>query len=135
MEKYIDDHDLREEVLICHGVSMQQLAALYCCAKLVVNPTLYEGGFPFTFGEGMSVGTPSIMSDIPQVRRVLEPAELEEIMFNPRNYLAIAEKMDWALDNLDYLTEKEKTLYNQMAKRKDNIVAEEYIKAFEQFVS
>ena len=135
LEKYIDDHDLREEVIICHGVSMQQLAALYCCAKLVVNPTLYEGGFPFTFGEGMSVGTPSVMSDIPQVRRVLEPAGLEEMMFNPRDYIAIAEKMDWALDNLDYLKEKEQPLYDMMAERKDDIVAEEYINVFEQFVS
>ncbi len=135
IEQYIEDHGLREEVLVCHGVSMQQLASLYCRAKLVVNPTLYEGGFPFTFGEGMSVGTPSIMSDIPQVRRILEKAGLDEIMFNPRDYLAIADKMEWALDNLDYLERIEQPLYEQMALRTDDIVAKEYIDAFEQFVS
>ena len=134
VEKYVEEHDLVNEIVFCHGVSTQKLAALYCCADLVVNPTLYEGGFPFTFGEGMSVGTPSIMSDIPQVRDVLEPAGLDEIMFDPRDYLAIAEKMEWALDNLEYLYNLETPLYQEMAKRTDAVVAKEYIAAFKEIV-
>ncbi len=132
IKEYIEEHDLKNEILICHGVSMQELAALYCCAKLVVNPTLYEGGFPFTFGEGMSVGTPSIMSDIPQSREVLEEAGLEEILFDPKDYRAVADKIDWALDNVDYLYQKELPLYEKLAMRTDEVVANEYLEAFKE---
>ncbi len=135
IERYIYEHDLQNEIVFCNGVSAQELAALYCCADLVVNPTLYEGGFPFTFGEGMSVGTPSIMSDIPQVREVFEPAGLEEAMFNPRDYLDISEKMYWALENLDYLKQMEQPLYDKMAKRTDSVVAKEYIEVFKKLIS
>ena len=129
-KKYLDEHDLLNDVIFCSNVSNQQLAALYYCADLVVNPTLYEGGFPFTFGEGMSVGTPSIMSDIPQTRDVLEPAGLECMMFNPYDYMDIASKMEWALDNLDELYGLELPLYEEMAKRTDKSVAEEYLGLF-----
>lgn len=49
---YIEQKRLQYDVLSFNSVTAQQLAALYMCARLVVNPTLYEGGFPFTFGEG-----------------------------------------------------------------------------------
>lgn len=135
IKKYVEEHDLKKEVIICHGVSMQELAALYACAKLVVNPTLYEGGFPFTFGEGMSVGTPSVMSDIPQVREVFDKAELDEALFNPVDYIDIAKKIEWALDNLDYLYRKELPLYNEQALRTDEDVTKEYLQAFEEYIN
>lgn len=130
VSKYIEENDLTNDIIFCHGVSNQQLAALYYCAELVVNPTLYEGGFPFTFGEGMSVGTPSVMSDIPQTRGVLEPAGLGEIMFDPIDYHTIAGKIEWALDNLDYLYNLELPLYKKLEDRTDKVVAEEYIRLF-----
>ncbi len=132
---YVVEHRLENEVICCYNVPAQTLAALYSCADLVVNPTLYEGGFPFTFGEGMSVGTPSIMSDIPQVRDVLEPAGLEEIMFDPYDWKAIAEKIMWALEHRDELYEKELPLYQQMEKRTSKVVAAEYMQAFEAFIA
>jgi len=135
VEEYVLEHRLENEVICCFNVPAQTLAALYSCADLVVNPTLYEGGFPFTFGEGMSVGTPSIMSDIPQVRDVLEPAGLEEIMFDPYDWKAIADKIMWALEHRDELYEKELPLYQQMEKRTSKVVAAEYIQTFETFIA
>lgn len=135
MKQYITEHNLENDVICFAGVSAQTLAALYCCADLVVNPTLYEGGFPFTFGEGMSVGTPSIMSDIPQVREVLAPAGLENMMFNPYSWKAIAEKIEWGLSNADLLYEQQLKLYNMMSKRTFEKVAEEYEEAFRYFIS
>ena len=130
VEDYIMEHDLKNDIICCNGVSNQHLAALYCCSQLVVNPTLYEGGFPFTFGEGMSVGTPSIMSDIPQVREVLEKAGLEEIMFDPEDYIKMADKIEWALDNRDDLYRLELPLYMELEKRTDSMVANEYREHF-----
>lgn len=131
---YIIEHSLQNDVISINNIPAQSLAALYHCADLVVNPTLYEGGFPFTFGEGMSVGTPSVMSDIPQVREVLEPAGLEEIMFDPYDWKAMANKIEWALNNLDELYEKELPLYEKMARRTYSVVADEYVRAFENFI-
>ena len=134
IKEYIKEHCLNNEVIIFPAVPAKVLAALYCCADLVVNPTLYEGGFPFTFGEGMSVGTPSIMSDIPQTRDVLSNAGLDEIMFDPYNWLEMANKIEWGLKNKEYLYDLELPLYEQMSKRTYEVVADDYIKAFEYFI-
>ena len=131
---FIKSHKLENEVLSCYNVSAKKLAALYYCADLVVNPTLYEGGFPFTFGEGMSVGTPSIMSRIPQVQDVLKPANLEDVMFDPYNWRDIANKIEYWLPRAHKLYQKELPLYQQLAKRTPDVVANEYIKAFEYFM-
>ena len=133
--EYLNKHDMLDEVVFCVGVSSQELAALYHCAELVVTTTLYEGGFPFTFGEGMSVGTPSIMSNIRQVREVLEPAGLEFAMFDATDEDSIVEKIIWALNHRDELYEKELPLYQQLAKRTDKLVAEEYMGVFETILS
>lgn len=134
ISSYIKEHNLKNEVICCYNISAKRLAAVYKSADLVVNPTLYEGGFPFTFGEGMSVGTPSIMSDIPQVRDVLEPAGLEEIMFDPYDWHAIADKIEWALSDLEVLYQKELPLYHEMEKRTYSVVAAEYVDAFKKFI-
>lgn len=130
VRNYIEEYNLVNDIIVCKNVSSQQLAALYCCAKLVVNPTLYEGGFPFTFGEGMSVRTPSVMSDIPQVRNILEKYHLESIMFDPYDYIKMAEKICWGLDNAEYLYEIELPLYLELEKRTPEFVAKEYVEVF-----
>lgn len=132
---YIKEHRLEYDVLSMPGVSAQELAALYRCADLVVNPTLYEGGFPFTFGEGMSVGTPSLMSDIPQVRDVVENYGLEDTMlFDPYDWHALADKIECALQNREELYQKELPMYQDLAKRTGDVVAQAYIEAFEYFI-
>lgn len=134
LHDYIQENHLENEIIEFHNVPAQKLAALYYCAELVVNPTLYEGGFPFTFGEGMSVGTPSIMGDIPQTREVLEPAGLEEIMFDPHDWRAMADKIEYALNHKKELYEKELSLYLEMAKRTPAVEAADYVKAFQYFI-
>lgn len=132
---YILEHRLQYDVLCFHNVTAQQLAALYRCADLVVTPTLYEGGFPFTFGEGMSVGTPSVMSDIPQARDVVEPYGLADTMlFDPYDWKDMAEKIEYGLKNTEELYQKELPLYRELEKRTGDAVAEEYIKAFQKFI-
>ncbi len=132
---YIKEKRLEYDVLSFLNLPAQELAAVYRCADLVVNPTLYEGGFPFTFGEGMSVGTPSVMSDIPQVREVVEPFGLcEEMLFDPYDWRAMADKIEYALKNRDALYQKELPLYRELEKRTGSVVAEEYVHAFEYFI-
>lgn len=127
---YIKENGLSDEIVFCSGVSTQQLAALYRCAKLVVNPTLYEGGFPFTFSEGMSVGTPSLMSDIPQVREITTGENLDEMLFDPYNAEGMADKIEWGLEHVQYLFQMELPLYQKLKKRTDESVAKEYLEIF-----
>lgn len=131
---FITENELQNDIIFFFNIPSQDLAALYKCADLVVNPTLYEGGFPFTFGEGMSVGTPSIMSRIPQTQDVLEPAGLEDVMFDPYDWCDIAKKIEYWLPRCEELYQKELPLYNEMAKRTPEVVAGEYMNAFQKFI-
>src|SRR6185312_4934604 len=62
---YVQEKKLHYDIISLCDIPSNVLAALFCFAKCTVNPTLFEGGFPFTFSESYSVGTPSVMSRIP----------------------------------------------------------------------
>lgn len=135
LTNYIRRNRLEYDVLSVPDVTAQELAALYCCADLVINPTLYEGGFPFTFGEGMSVGTPSVMSDIPQTRSITDKYGLSDTMlFNPYDWESMAKCIEFGLKNREWLYQLELPMYNDLEKRTGEIVAQEYIQAFEHFI-
>lgn len=134
VQDFIVKNRLQYDVLAFTRVPVQQLAALYCCAELVVNPTLYEGGFlSFTFGEGMSVGTPSVMSRIPQVTEVTDQFDLDDVLFDPYDYMDMARKIEYWLEHKDELYQKELPLYRELDKRTPAVLADEYVRAFEYF--
>lgn len=131
---YVYEKRLQYDVLCFHGVNNQQLSALYMCADLVANPTLYEGGFPFTFGEGMSVGTPSVMSKIQQVTEVTDGYNLNEFLFDPYDYIDIANKIQYGLEHRDELVKRETPLFQELSRRTWDDVGREYIQAFKYFI-
>lgn len=131
--RYVYEHHLEHDVISFAGVSATTLSALYRCADLVVNPSMYEGGFAFTFGEGMSVGTPSILANVPFEMDVLKPAGLMDATFDPTDWKDLAEKIEYWLPRRDELYKLELPLYTQLAQRTPDVVANEYIKAFEYF--
>ncbi|MCX4269584.1 MAG: glycosyltransferase [Lachnospiraceae bacterium] len=131
---YVYENRLQYDVLSFYHVNNQQLAALYACAELVVNPTLYEGGFLMIFSEGMSVGTPSVMSRIPQVVEITDQYDLEECLFDPYNYKDMAEKILYGIENRELLIEKQQPLYNKLSNRTKEGAAKEYMDAFQYFI-
>lgn len=133
VNEYIYEHHLEKEVLAFSGVSATTLSALYRCADLVVNPSMYEGGFTFTFGEGMSVGTPSLMANMPFEMEILEPAGLEDCTFNPTDWMELAKKIEYWLPRRKELYEKELPLYKELEKRTPEVVAGEYEEALRTF--
>ncbi len=135
IQKYIYQKRLQYDILPFHGCTNQQLAALYKCAELSVNPTLYEGGFPFTFGEGMSVGTPSVMGKIPQVLEGIGNFELDCCLFNPYDYKDIAQKIIYGLEHREELYNLQKPLFEKMMERTWTDVGNEYIQAFQYFIN
>ncbi|RUW55248.1 glycosyltransferase [Mesorhizobium sp. M1A.F.Ca.ET.072.01.1.1] len=135
VEAYIKEHRLQYDVLFAYDVPDQVLAALYARASLVVNPTLYEGGFPFTFSEGMSVGTPSIMSRIPQVTELVSSDLAGVMLFNPLAPEDIAAKIAWGLKNRDRLRELQTPLYNEMRNRSWSDVGRDHVNLFRRIIA
>ena len=133
--QYISEHHLEHYVISFQRIPVQLLSALYCCAKLVVTPTLYEGAFlSFTVGEGMSVGTPCIMGSIPQVlERIPSRYSLEDILFDPYNYMDIAQKILYGMEHANELYLEELPMYEDIASRTGSIVARDYVEVFKRF--
>ena len=99
---YITTHHLEEYVVCWHDIPSEILAALNALATLCITPTLFEGGFPFTFCEAFSVGTPSLLSAIPVVQEGiagLNPELIARTLFNPYDFKALQAKTLWALDH------------------------------------
>lgn len=134
LNEYVKSHGLQYDVLFFNSVTNQQLAALYKCAELVVNPTFYEGGFPFTFGEGMSVGTPSVMSKIPQVTEVFDNSEYEDFLFDPYDVDDMVEKIVYGLRYREELYVKQEKIFLNMNMRTWEDVGKEYVEAFSYFI-
>jgi len=132
--EYIQHNHLQNDVLSFYRVSNQQLSALYMCAELVVNPTLFEGGFPMTFCEGMSVGTPSILSRIPQVTDMLSGYHLDDCVFDPFDYVDIANKIVFGIKNRDELIKRQRPLYDTLSKHSKDTAGAQYEMAFKHFI-
>ncbi|HHL2498634.1 TPA: glycosyltransferase [Yersinia enterocolitica] len=114
MVSYIINNKLQSKVLSAYDIPSEVLAAFNALATLSVTPTLFEGGFPFTFCEAFSVGTPSIMSDIPVVREkiALISTELQKrMLFDPYDINDLVDKVLWALEHRNTLFEMQKDLY------------------------
>jgi glycosyltransferase involved in cell wall biosynthesis len=127
--RFIIEHNLVNDVLCLHGLSSQELAACYRLADLAVNTSLSEGGFPFTFTEALSVGTPVIMSRIAVTEEIItDPNLQEQMLFNPYDWKEMADKIEWGLNNHDALLETQKRLYKQISKRTWSHVVDEHIK-------
>ncbi|MER8853812.1 glycosyltransferase [Mesorhizobium australicum] len=124
---FLEERNLREDVLCLHGLSETELAACYKLADLAVNPSLFEGGMPFTFSEALSVGTPVVMGDIDVTREIItDPALRAASLFDPYDWRAMAAKIEWALDNREGLYAQQRKFYDDvLAKRTwDDVVAE-----------
>ncbi len=131
---FVKDHKLENDVLFLHGLTGEELAACYKLADLAVNPTLFEGGCPFTFTEAVSVGTPVVMSDIPVAREVLTDPVLQAVtFFDPYDWRMAAARIETALQDLPSLLELQRRYYQaRLVQRTWRHVVDDYIALLEQ---
>lgn len=128
VKDFIRDNHLENDVLCVHGLTVQELAACYKLADLAVNPSLSEGGCPFTFTEALSVSTPVVMARIPVTEEVLVDAELQEVtFFNPYDWKDIAERIKWGILNREQLLAVQQRTYVHLSKRNWTDVVNEHI--------
>ena len=126
--QFVTEHHLQNDVLFLNRLSAQELAACYRMASLAVNPSLSEGGCPFTFTEALSVGTPVVMARIPVTEEVIINPELQDAMlFDPYDWKDIADKIEWGLQNRQLLLARQKPFYEQLAQRSWRNVVDEYV--------
>lgn len=130
-ENYVTKNRLQYDILFAHDVSDRVLAALYHKATLVVNPTYFEGGFPFTFSEGMSVGTPSVMSRIPQTEEIITGELAKTMLFDPLSADDMANRIAFGLDNRSLLLQLQSPLFETLKQRTWQHVARDHINVFE----
>lgn len=128
VKDFIRDNHLENDVLCVHGLTVQELAACYKLADLAVNPSLSEGGCPFTFTEALSVATPVVMARIPVTEEVLVDSELQEVtFFNPYDWKDIADRIKWGIHNRDELLAVQTDAYELLSKRNWTDVVNEHI--------
>lgn len=130
--KFIRKHNLQNDILCLNGLSVQQLAACYKLADLAVNPSLSEGGCPFTFTEALSVDTPVVMARIPVTEEVLVDPELQEMtFFDPYDWKDMASHIEWALNNRELLLDIQRKTYLTLSNRTWTDVVNEHISVLE----
>ena len=113
--QYVNDRGLNDIILSAHDIPSKLLAAMASLATLAITPTLFEGGFPFTFCEAYSVGTPSIISNIPVVREVMDnfsPEMRERTLFLAHNAASLKSKILWGMENREALFLLQAELYD-----------------------
>jgi glycosyltransferase involved in cell wall biosynthesis len=126
--QFIAQHNLENDVLCLYDLSDQELAACYRLADLAVNPSLTEGGLPFTFSEALSLGTPVVMARMPATEEVVTDTVLRDLMlFDPFDWKDIAQHIEWALQHRDELLQVQVPVYEKLSKRTWRHVVDEHI--------
>lgn len=133
LSNFISQNGLENDVISLHGISVPELAACYKLAALAVNPTLSEGGCPFTFTEALSVGTPVVMSRISVAEEVLTDPLLREItFFDPYDWKDCANRIEWAITHREELLAVQRKTYAQLSQRSWTDVVEEHVRVLEE---
>jgi glycosyltransferase involved in cell wall biosynthesis len=126
IDQFIREHNLANDVLCLHGLTVSELAACYKLADLAVNPSLSEGGCPFTFSEAISVGTPVVMARIAVTEEVITDPELQGMMlFDPYIWQDMARRIEWAIQNREELRSRQIDAFKSLSTRTwDDVVAD-----------
>ncbi|MBE6367117.1 MAG: glycosyltransferase family 4 protein [Lentisphaerae bacterium] len=134
LEEMVEKLNLSRDVIFLPRVPEAVLAGLNGLARLHVNPSLFEGAFPFTFTESVSCGTPSVMADIPVSREIVTDEELRKMMFfDPYDEDSMMERIKWALAHRDELLAAQLPLFEKIKQRSWADVAEEYVQSMRYF--
>jgi glycosyltransferase involved in cell wall biosynthesis len=133
VREFIAETGIENDVLFLHKLSERELAACYRLADLAINPSLSEGGFPFTFSEAVSVGTPTVMARIPVTTEHLgsEPVAVS-MLFDPYDWRALADRIVWALSNRSGLYRAQREFFDRtVARRTWDDVVDDHIRVLD----
>jgi len=125
---FVAVHRLQDDVLCLRGLSEAELASCYKLARVAANPSLMEGGMPFTFTEALSVGTPVVMADIAVTREIIDDEAVRSAtLFDPYDWMRLAESLERALAEPAALLAVQLPFYRRLAGRTWAHAVYEYI--------
>jgi glycosyltransferase involved in cell wall biosynthesis len=125
---YVSENGLERDIVFLEKLSVAELAAVYSLATLAVNPSLSEGGCPFTFTEALSVQTPVVMARISVAEEILTDEELQRVtFFDPYDWNDCANRIEWALQNRDELLTIQRRSYMKLSDRSWSDVVNEHL--------
>jgi hypothetical protein len=127
---YIHKHYLYEDVIALTRVPEKIHSALFRCAALAIQPSQFEGGFTATLSQAVSVGVPVLLSRMQAHTERLPYEGNEDTYFNPLSTRELSKKILWALENHKLLLEQQKKIYDQLAQRSWDDVADDYGRVF-----
>ena len=132
VREFLAHRGLANDVLCLRGLTVQQLAACYRLADLAVNPSLFEGGCPFTLTEALSVGTPVVMARIAVTEEVIvDPTLREAMLFDPYDWRDMADRISWAIEHHQELYAMQRTSCAPLIERTWTTVSDEYLALLE----
>lgn len=124
----IAERRLANDVLCLRGLSVQQLAACYALSDVAVNPSLFEGGCPFTLSEALSVGTPTVLARIAVTEEVIhDPVLRASMLFDPYDWVDMADRVEWAIANREELLGLQRERCADVLARSWSDVADDYL--------
>lgn len=131
--QFIFDNRLENDVIFLHGLKIEELAAFYKIATLAVNPSLSEGGCPFTFTEALSVGTPVVMARIPVTEEVIQDPDVQDAtFFDPYDWEDCASRIEWAIKNRAELLSLQLKTYAELCERSWTDVVREHLQVLDE---
>lgn len=89
LEKYIIQNKLTNNVVFTGWIDRYKVAEILSRSSIFVFPSLSEG-MPFSLLEAMASGNSSVVSDIPQIREVVDDG-INGFQATPRNYHKLAD--------------------------------------------
>lgn len=130
---FIAEKKLWNDVIFLPGLTLVELATCYRLADLAINPSLSEGGCPFTFNEALSVGTPVVVARIEVSKEILSDPVLDQVMyFNPYDWRDMARKISWGLENRSLLLSIELPIFHLLSERTWEDVVAEHLEVMDQ---
>lgn len=135
VEMLIRENGLEEKIILVKGVNEQELYSLYKHSSAVPIPTLCEGGFPLQAIEAMAMGSPAVLSDIPNVRERIDCFGLTIencglCTFDPYDEHDFAQKLQFSLEDRDEVVMNQNTFSEKLLSYTWDDASKEYYDFF-----
>ncbi|MHA1251158.1 MAG: glycosyltransferase family 4 protein [Candidatus Helarchaeota archaeon] len=103
IKEMIEQYDLQNRIHLIGAVKHKKIPQILKISKMVIVPSiiLFEG-YPTVIQEAFSLGIPVIASDLEGLNDFIED-RISGILFKPKNYNDLANKIDFLLNNKDIM--------------------------------
>jgi glycosyltransferase involved in cell wall biosynthesis len=136
---FVQQHDLRDQIILTGEISEVQMYSLYRYAVLVAVPTFAESSFPWQAMEAMAMEVPVIVSHIPVVEEWLHHHDLEAdrcglLMFESCDENALGQMIIHVLANRAQVLSEQKTLRDTLLTYDWHQLSDRYFGLFKRLV-